>query len=154
VQPKDAIRHVVIIFQENVSFDHYFATYPHAVNLPNEPRFVALPGTPTVDGLSGDLLTRNPNSLNPDNGAGAANPFRLRRDQAGDGQPEAPITEPSNWRTTTAELDLFPKAVGAEGWPAHTRREGGRALDHRSGHGILRRATPSPHSGTMRSTMR
>ena len=26
------IQHVVIIFQENVSFDHYFATYPIAKN--------------------------------------------------------------------------------------------------------------------------
>ena len=24
------IKHVVIIFQENISFDHYFATYPKA----------------------------------------------------------------------------------------------------------------------------
>src|SRR5258708_154081 len=24
------IKHVVVIFQENVSFDHYFGTYPHA----------------------------------------------------------------------------------------------------------------------------
>ena len=28
-----AIKHVVVIFQENVSFDHYFATYPVARNL-------------------------------------------------------------------------------------------------------------------------
>ena len=116
VQPKDAIRHVVIIFQENVSFDHYFATYPHAVNLPNEPRFVALPGTPTVDGLSGDLLTRNPNSLNPDNGAGAANPFRLRRDQA------ATASQRHDYRAEQlaydhGKLDLFPKAVGAGDGP-------------------------------------
>jgi phospholipase C len=26
------IQHVVVIFQENVSFDHYFATYPFAAN--------------------------------------------------------------------------------------------------------------------------
>ena len=26
------IKHLVIIFQENVSFDHYFATYPNATN--------------------------------------------------------------------------------------------------------------------------
>ena len=26
------IKHVVVIFQENVSFDHYFGTYPHATN--------------------------------------------------------------------------------------------------------------------------
>ncbi|HML10284.1 MAG TPA: phospholipase, partial [Stellaceae bacterium] len=24
------IKHLVVIFQENVSFDHYFATYPNA----------------------------------------------------------------------------------------------------------------------------
>ena len=26
------IKHVVVIFQENVSFDHYFGTYPEAAN--------------------------------------------------------------------------------------------------------------------------
>ncbi|HKK14433.1 MAG TPA: alkaline phosphatase family protein, partial [Gammaproteobacteria bacterium] len=31
------IKHVVVIFQENVSFDHYFATYPHAANPAGEP---------------------------------------------------------------------------------------------------------------------
>ncbi|HEX6348581.1 MAG TPA: alkaline phosphatase family protein, partial [Candidatus Dormibacteraeota bacterium] len=67
------IKHLVVIFQENVSFDHYFATYPIAANPPGEPRFVARPGTPTVNGLSAGLLTRNPNS---------SNPFRLDRSQA------------------------------------------------------------------------
>jgi phospholipase C len=59
------IRHVVVIFQENVSFDHYFGTYPHAANPPGEPVFVAKPGTPTVNGLDETLLTKNPNSLQP-----------------------------------------------------------------------------------------
>ena len=31
------IKHVVVIFQENVSFDHYFGTYPFANNPANEP---------------------------------------------------------------------------------------------------------------------
>ena len=35
------IKHVVVIFQENVSFDHYFGTYPHAFNLPGETPFHA-----------------------------------------------------------------------------------------------------------------
>jgi phospholipase C len=26
------IKHLVVIFQENISFDHYFATYPYAKN--------------------------------------------------------------------------------------------------------------------------
>ena len=60
------IEHLVIIFQENISFDHYFATYPVAANPPGEPRFVAKPGTPTVNGLTPDLLTRNQNSLQPE----------------------------------------------------------------------------------------
>jgi phospholipase C len=59
------VRHVVVIFQENVSFDHYFGTYPQALNPPGEPRFAARPGTPTVNGLSGALLTSNPNRSNP-----------------------------------------------------------------------------------------
>ncbi len=59
------IEHLVVIFQENESFDHYFATYPVATNPPGEPRFVAKPGTPTVNGLTQDLLTRNQNSLQP-----------------------------------------------------------------------------------------
>jgi phospholipase C len=41
------IEHLVIIFQENISFDHYFATYPVAANPAGEPVFVAKPGTPT-----------------------------------------------------------------------------------------------------------
>src|SRR5271168_4685494 len=59
------IKHLVVIFQENISFDHYFATYPVAANPPGEPCFVAKPGTPTVNGLTPDLLTRNQNSLQP-----------------------------------------------------------------------------------------
>ncbi len=59
------IKHLVVIFQENVSFDHYFATYPQAENPPGEPAFFGLPGTPTVNGLSGALLTNNPNESNP-----------------------------------------------------------------------------------------
>jgi phospholipase C len=59
------IKHVVVIFQENISFDHYFGTYPNAKNPPGEPRFHAKPDTPSVNGLNDTLLTRNPNSLQP-----------------------------------------------------------------------------------------
>ena len=31
------IKHLVIIFQENETFDHYFGTYPNAANPPGEP---------------------------------------------------------------------------------------------------------------------
>jgi phospholipase C len=59
------IKHVVVIFDENISFDHYFATYPHATNPSGEPKFVAKHGTPKVAGLTNNLLTHNPNSANP-----------------------------------------------------------------------------------------
>jgi phospholipase C len=58
------IHHLVVIFQENVSFDHYFGTYPHAANIDGQP-FTAVPGTPTVDGLTPELLTNNPNKGSP-----------------------------------------------------------------------------------------
>ena len=38
------IQHLVVIFQENISFDHYFATYPKATNPQGEPAFT--PGLP------------------------------------------------------------------------------------------------------------
>ncbi|MDP8990278.1 MAG: phospholipase, partial [Acidobacteriota bacterium] len=69
------IEHVVVIFQENVSFDHYFATYPNAANnTAGEPVFHASGDTPSVNGLlSAGLLTSNPNQTQP---------FRLSRAQA------------------------------------------------------------------------
>jgi phospholipase C len=115
-QPKDAIHHIVVIYQENVSFDHYFATYPFALNPPGVPAFRALPDTPHVDGLSGTLLTENPNFLNKANGAGRANPFRLRRDQA------ATADQDHNYQAEQlafdgGRMDLFPKSVGRPDGP-------------------------------------
>src|ERR1700689_5307890 len=81
VTPTTPIQHVVVIFGENISFDHYFGTYPVAQNPPGQPRFTALANTPAVNGLTPALLTNNPN-LNPANGTGSANPFRLNRNQA------------------------------------------------------------------------
>jgi phospholipase C len=59
------IQHLVVIFQENVSYDHYFATYPNALNPAGESSFVAAAGTPTGNGLTTPLLTRNPNLSQP-----------------------------------------------------------------------------------------
>jgi phospholipase C len=67
------VKHLVVIFQENVSFDHYFATYPKATDPKGEPAFHARPGTPSVNGLNDPLLSSNPNSTAP---------FRLDRSQA------------------------------------------------------------------------
>src|SRR5579862_2482413 len=63
--PRTPIKHLVVIFQENVSFDHYFGTYPVAANTDGS-KFVAAPGTPSVNGLTPALLTSNPNSAQPE----------------------------------------------------------------------------------------
>src|ERR1700681_5044373 len=105
VRTATPIKHVVVIFQENVSFDHYFGTYPTALNLSGETPFTASQHTPKVNNLVNpldvnnnfaplagvDLLNHNPNS-NPNapaapnnsktNGTGASNPFRLSPSQA------------------------------------------------------------------------
>src|SRR5260370_32202482 len=84
-----AIKHVVVIFGENISFDHYFGTYPNAANTPGQPQFTPVAGTPIPNNYVSNpsLLTQNPNlatngTVNSQNGALAANPFRLDRAQA------------------------------------------------------------------------
>jgi len=109
------IKHLVVIFQENVSFDHYFGTYPNATNPPGEPAFNARPNTPVVNGYTTALLTKNPN-LNPANGAGATNPFRLDRSQAvtrdqGHGYKQ------EQQAFDGGAMDLFPSTVGRSGPP-------------------------------------
>jgi len=115
--PQDAaktatpIKHLVIIFTENVSFDHYFATYPKAANPPGEPRFVAASGTPRVDNLaSADLLTQNPNT-NSESGSDAALPFRLDRTQA-DTADQIHAYTAEQQAYDGGKADLFPKYTG------------------------------------------
>jgi phospholipase C len=78
--PITPIKYVVVIFDENNSFDHYFGTYPNALypngvaataaNPYGESRFISLPHTPPVNGLTPVL-----------NNLGATAPFRLDRAQ-------------------------------------------------------------------------
>jgi phospholipase C len=110
------IKHIVVIFQENVSFDHYFGTYPNAENPFGEPKFKAKKDTPTVNGYSPALLFNNPNALNAANGTGATNPFRLDRSQA--------LTADQNHNYGPEQaayhfglMDLYPAEVGTAGTP-------------------------------------
>jgi len=58
------IKHLIVIYQENVSFDHYFATYPRALNPPGDPEFRARPG--------------NSDPEDPTTGSGCSRPARDR----------------------------------------------------------------------------
>src|SRR5208282_1909036 len=81
-QTTTPVKHVVVIFQENVSFDHYFGTYPHAQNNPGETPFYAKSDTPRVNNLeSAGLLSNN---YNTESGGTRVNPFRI--------PPSVPVT--------------------------------------------------------------
>ena len=106
------IKHLVVIFNENVSFDHYFATYPSATNPPGEPAFTTVPGTPQVNNLvAAKLLTHNPNFTNKANAADAAEPFRLDRTQAATADQNHGYTAEQQ-AYHAGKADLFPKYTG------------------------------------------
>lgn len=77
------IKHLIVIFQENRTFDHYFGTYPNAQNKKGEPKFVARKGTPSVNGLTFALTHRNQN---------LAQPFRLSPAQVNTCNPDHKYT--------------------------------------------------------------
>jgi phospholipase C len=106
------IKHLVVVFQENVSFDHYFATYPKAANPAGEPTFTAALDTPAVDNLvTAHLLSNNPNFTNKANGSDAAEPFRLDRTQANTADQNHAYTAEQQ-AYNGGKADLFPKYTG------------------------------------------
>ena len=127
------IKHLVVIFQENVSFDHYFGTYPNAQNSDGTP-FHPSEYTPKVNNLvtpldvnngfkplTGlDLINNNPNgptgSGAATNGANAANPFRLSPGQALTADQGHGYT-PEQQASDNGKMDLFPANTGAAGPP-------------------------------------
>src|SRR5277367_3057020 len=111
---KTPIKHLIVVFNENRSFDHYFGTYPNAANVEGEPVFEPAKNTPTqINNLLTNpaLLDNNPN-LNPANGTGASNPFRLDRTQANTADQNHGYT-PEQLAFDGGKLDLFPKDTGA-----------------------------------------
>jgi phospholipase C len=145
VQTATPIKHLVVIFQENVSFDHYFGTYPKALNLAGETQFVAKMNTPKVNNLVNpldvnhnfgpltgvDLINNNPNA-NPNNpvspipatnkgvpnknGAAASNPFRLSPSQALTND-QGHNESPEESAYDNGKMDGFPIFVGTSGPP-------------------------------------
>ena len=131
------IKHVVVIFGENISFDHYFATYPNAMNLTRETPFVAAAGTPKANDLltpldvnnnfvpltGVDLLGNNPTKQNAQNtadGSTAIDPPRLTARQASTAdQNHAYSAEQLAVNAQNGgAMDLFPSTVGNANPPA------------------------------------
>jgi len=114
---KTPIKHVVVIFQENVSFDHYFGTYPHAMNFAGEPAFRAKEDTPRVNSLqSAGLLTSNPNSTQP---------FRLSPAQAVTCDQDHSYGDEQK-AFHGGLMDLFPETVGIGSTPKSPCQDAGK----------------------------
>ncbi|CAM2158391.1 phospholipase C (plasmid) [Pararobbsia alpina] len=119
------IKHLVVIFGENRSFDHYFGTYPNAQNPLNEPSFTAAAGTTTPSNLNQlNLLTANPTTLNAANNTASPgsgiNPFRLDRSQANtNGQSHDYMKEQQ--AEDNGAMDLFPEFTGNNGAGSGTK---------------------------------
>ena len=116
-QTATPIKPLVVIFDENISFDHYFATYPHALNLAHEVAFHAREGTPPVNGLTPMLLEHNPNFLNVKvNKHFAVNPIRLGPTQAATADQNHGYTE-EQLAFHSGLMDSFPQYTGIAGAP-------------------------------------
>jgi phospholipase C len=130
------IQHIVVIFQENISFDHYFGTYPTATNPKGEPRFVAAPGTPSINGFTPALLNNNPNATNTTlNGAGASNPFRLDRSQAATADQDHNYG-PEQQAFHGGLMDGFPKYTGTPGPPPTGQATNGLVMGYFDGNTV------------------
>ena len=119
------IRHLVVLYQENVSFDHYFATYPHALNPPGEPGFDPRPDTPSVNGLDASLLApNNPNSVQP---------FRLDRSRFETADQDHNYTDEQR-AYDSGLMDLFVEKVGRGAGP--NGEPGGQVMGYYDGNTV------------------
>ena len=128
------IKHIVVIYGENVSFDHYFGTYPQASNPAGETAFTAATGTPTniANYISTpSLLTANPNlnskNTNTATNSVSANPFRLDPAQAGTNDQDHNYS-PEQMAFDGGKMDLFPLSVGTANPASLTAATNGSAL--------------------------
>ncbi|MGO9832786.1 MAG: alkaline phosphatase family protein [Polyangiaceae bacterium] len=126
------IKHLIVIFNENNSFDHYYGTYPQAQNNAGEPTFTAAPGTPIPNNLiqplnvqSGftpitgvNLLTSNPTTQNTGNGSNAINPFRLAPAYA-ETSSQNHSYSPEQEANDNGVMDRYPEFTGSAGPPPH-----------------------------------
>ncbi len=133
VAPSTAIKHTVVIFGENISFDHYFGTYPNAANTGGT-TFTAATGTPTnINNYISNpsLLTANPNqnaaNLVTASNSIPADPFRLGPEQAGTNDQDHNYG-PEQVAFDGGKMDMFPLSVGTADGTTLTTETGAPAI--------------------------
>ncbi|HEY0315818.1 MAG TPA: alkaline phosphatase family protein [Sphingomonas sp.] len=118
------IKHLVVIYGENESFDHYFGTYPQSANPAGEPVPDSQNAPSNVANVNGyvrnaSLLTANPNKTNAANlakvsDASMLNPFRLDRAQFDTASQNHAYT-PEQLATDNLKMDAFVANTGKGG---------------------------------------
>ena len=158
------IKHVVVIFGENISFDHYFGTYPNAQNNAGETAIRA--GAGHSDAERPDHAARSDPRLRPghrrqpaheqpelhqrgERRPGATNPFRLAARRRRRPTDQGHNYKPEQQASDNGAMDLFPTFTGTAGPPPEPPRRGD---DEGPRHGVLRRQHASTRSGTTRRT--
>ena len=161
VKTATPIKHLVVIFQENVSYDHYFGTYPQATN--TDGAVLRGPGTRRTASRRTALDPGPPASSICER----ANPNRRRRKRLDSNPPASPVTRAASspaTRITTTATSSRPWTAGR--WTSSSRasaptaarsagvgRRGVRSAPE-DRHGLLRRQHGHRRSGTTPSTTR
>lgn len=125
------IKHLVVLFGENESYDHYFGTYPKAANTDGVP-FTALANTPANTNLLSNhaaALKNNPNSISP---------FRFTYSQAltssqGHGYSDEQKAVQGSSTTAAPGMDKFPESTSHNTCSAPTYCTSGTSMGYYDG---------------------
>ncbi|MGH8444168.1 MAG: alkaline phosphatase family protein [Solimonas sp.] len=155
ITPATPIKHLVVIFGENISFDHYFGTYPLNVDPanPTDPSkwhpFRADAVVPAASSINNylkhpDLLKTNPNALNKGNNAkntagvvvdNAINPFLISV-VATDGKPHGRAVTASQDHSYNGEQTMY-DAGKLDQFPLQGHADSGTSTDPTFNKGLV-----------------
>ena len=127
VTSSQVIKHVVVIFGENISFDPLLRDVSDGYESGWRDGFHGGFGDTNSAGLSGTLLTANPNSTQTANGAAATNPFRLDVSQAATADQDHNYG-PEQAAFDNGAMDKFPLSVGTPDSAALAKATGASAI--------------------------
>jgi phospholipase C len=119
---REKIKHIVIIMQENRSFDHYFGTYPGADGIPMKN------GVPTVcanDPVTGQCIKpfHDPNDINYGGPHGAASAIMNINGGKMDGFVESVVEGKKNYCSDPSTAGCTPGGQGPDAMGWHDARE-------------------------------
>ncbi|MCZ2404213.1 alkaline phosphatase family protein [Paenarthrobacter sp. Z7-10] len=132
------IKHVVVIFGENVSFDHYFATYPQAANIPGETQQgtgIPAAGFHPAKSTPKNIATLRQDNLLAPNNPNSVQPSRLSPSQAVTCDQDHNYTAEQNAYNGGA-MDQFVKYTSRDACGANQYGRPGLTMDYYDGNTV------------------